>query len=543
MAKLTRVTDAFVYVKSKLAGAIQRLLEDKITDTLSIKDFGAVGDGIHDDTDAVEAAVLAAKNKYAIIAPSGRYRITREILVDYAIVLYGEGGNGVNQTTSSHNPSPHFGTTFVSDMDSGYVFNVSPSQFTFGLTLRDFAIERNESLGSNTARGLRLHNVGWTGVVGNVNIEGFNEHGLVIGYIQDTHFNNVTIIRCGTEDIPSVEIVYGSNYVYFNNCHFELAPFLYKNSGSAWEVHFSHTHLEIAEYAPSSGLPTIKYRQAPIQLGNGNVTTFNTCTFVPVSDETLSLELGSPIDIVPYFITGSGNFVKFINCSGIAPQGSVSYMYLTGGAAKITGGTWKDMTPRRPSLWLEDGLMAGNTFTLRASADESKLFGVHVNTRGTLSDNSFSTSSVGSSTRRTDGILIGCSPTNNIGEVQVSGNTYEMGTLPNRYVSHRVQVVGHDGGASYFEGLNTNSVAIDFELYKPSANFALYPASGNWTVTGMSNMPLGREVLINAGAVSGTINHTATVRNATFNNLTVEPGASIMYKCVSDGAAKMWQVK
>ncbi|GAB4138551.1 MAG: right-handed parallel beta-helix repeat-containing protein [Thermogutta sp.] len=48
---------------------------------LSVRDFGAAGDGIRDDTDAVQSAVDRGG---AILFPAGRYRLTRTVNVDLA---------------------------------------------------------------------------------------------------------------------------------------------------------------------------------------------------------------------------------------------------------------------------------------------------------------------------------------------------------------------------------------------------------------------------------------------------------------------------
>jgi len=55
------------------SGAVQRTVESRLQDVVSVKDFGAVGDGVTDDTAAIQAAVAAAAGK-ELIFPSGTYK-------------------------------------------------------------------------------------------------------------------------------------------------------------------------------------------------------------------------------------------------------------------------------------------------------------------------------------------------------------------------------------------------------------------------------------------------------------------------------------
>ncbi len=57
-------------------GAVARTVESKLQDFVSVKDFGAVGDGVTDDTAAITAAAAGASNLYF---PSGTYRVTSTV--------------------------------------------------------------------------------------------------------------------------------------------------------------------------------------------------------------------------------------------------------------------------------------------------------------------------------------------------------------------------------------------------------------------------------------------------------------------------------
>jgi hypothetical protein len=57
-------------------GAVQRTVESKLQDVVSVKDFGAVGDGVADDTAAIRAAINA--NSKCILFPPGTYKVNSD---------------------------------------------------------------------------------------------------------------------------------------------------------------------------------------------------------------------------------------------------------------------------------------------------------------------------------------------------------------------------------------------------------------------------------------------------------------------------------
>lgn len=67
-------------------GAVTRTVESKLRETVSVKDFGAVGDGVTDDTAAIQAALLASKTVYF---PNGTYLIS-DVLTLNTHTLIGE---------------------------------------------------------------------------------------------------------------------------------------------------------------------------------------------------------------------------------------------------------------------------------------------------------------------------------------------------------------------------------------------------------------------------------------------------------------------
>lgn len=72
-------------------GAIYRSMQSKARDTVSVKDFGATGDGSTDDTAAIQAAINSGAGR--ILFPSGIYMHGQLSLLGKYVLLHGDGIN------------------------------------------------------------------------------------------------------------------------------------------------------------------------------------------------------------------------------------------------------------------------------------------------------------------------------------------------------------------------------------------------------------------------------------------------------------------
>lgn len=84
-------------------GAVARTVDSKLKDVVSVKDFGAVGDGVADDRLAIEAAIqAAAATGGTVFFPKGTYGINRYIsCIASNIKIVGDNGALIKQLSTS----------------------------------------------------------------------------------------------------------------------------------------------------------------------------------------------------------------------------------------------------------------------------------------------------------------------------------------------------------------------------------------------------------------------------------------------------------
>ena len=89
-------------------GAVARTIRGKQEDVVSVKDFGAAGDGTTDDTTAINAAIVyaATQSRRALLFPHGNYKITASLtsISSSTWRVYGEGKHATRIFTTFNGP-------------------------------------------------------------------------------------------------------------------------------------------------------------------------------------------------------------------------------------------------------------------------------------------------------------------------------------------------------------------------------------------------------------------------------------------------------
>ena len=312
-------------------GAVARTVSDKLQEIISVKDFGAVGDGVADDTDAFQAAYNAlAANRVSpfgtgkIYIPRGNYLINGTVALTSAIstIFVGDGPDA---------------SQIIRTVDTGDLFVIGTYVY---LEFADIGF-RHRTISARTT---------WTNNCFNLSGTGGGRE-FCLRRVETDKFNRVISFRgaVGNEDTN-----------YFEGCTFnQFKTFLYvRNSQSVvnkavqctWFGYvdrvfdiggFGYTHIDTGNVVQSGSF----IYAAPLSTGNPTAQYLITNTKFewwngPNSNNTLGttkvLEIPDSIFATAY--------AKFVNCglAGGTPDTSVYTFDLQGGnyTVEVDGGQW-----------------------------------------------------------------------------------------------------------------------------------------------------------------------------------------------------------
>lgn len=122
---------ALVGFKQAGAGAIDRLVQDKLRELINVKDFGATGNGVTDDTAAIQAAVNATNGM--LYFPPGIY-LCGQVNISQSILIYGarssaHSGSGGGDGSAGSKIVPLTATTSVFVIDTGGAVTIKDMWF------------------------------------------------------------------------------------------------------------------------------------------------------------------------------------------------------------------------------------------------------------------------------------------------------------------------------------------------------------------------------------------------------------------------------
>lgn len=180
----TEVSDSFV---TSTGSVTPRILGDRFSDTVNVKDFGAVGDGVTDDTAAIQAAIdsiigVQPTGGGSVYIPKGIYRTSRPIELYSDVRISGAGMTntyvkpldsavfGVNEAVFQTVNFPNTQGTDVWDYYSPYADGL-----VMGLGVRDLTVDGNRDNVSN-AGGLFVYGGKWS--LSDLGIINTSDHGI-----------------------------------------------------------------------------------------------------------------------------------------------------------------------------------------------------------------------------------------------------------------------------------------------------------------------------------------------------------------------------
>lgn len=282
------------------SGSISRPISDMFGDYISVRDFGAVGDGVTDDTAAINAALNCGSKR--IFLPSGSYRTTGTINVPANVIFYG---------TATANDANQFGFGIVADLNVSPIITVDGGGASLGATLDSIAVTRAAGAIPAGSVGVQVQSSD------NCLLQSVSVTRCAIGF-NIIYQLGINLIRCTTSTISEVHLATTAYEITCTACRFgrnggfDLTPSYYvKISGGGDTFKFVGCQFNqsggyvgscfgASDYSSPNGIIIID--ACHFELANAFFNVSGTTTLfdrLSVTNSTINLGYAAPMFTVP----------------------------------------------------------------------------------------------------------------------------------------------------------------------------------------------------------------------------------------------------
>lgn len=276
--------------------------------SVSVKDYGATGNGTTDDTSAINAAITAAQTTSSagtVIFPAGQFKVAGQVTVPDGVTLVGQGANA---------NTGYAGTTLVlSATGAGVTVNGS------GGGIRDLLID-----GANVANYPLVVNLG-----ANRNFFRMEVRRALLDNITINKAQNASFVAC-TSDNPTRDSLVldngcgGLHFVRFNTSNFGRYALRVEQTTTTSDVYPTPQHIEFAHCIfeqPINNFPLVKFNA-------GFYFDFLSCIFqgsAPMTSASPLMDVGTGVSWISLNTCEwfGGNVAGMI-CVRVASGASVS---------------------------------------------------------------------------------------------------------------------------------------------------------------------------------------------------------------------------
>ena len=278
---------------------------------ISVKEFGAIGDGKNDDTNSIKMAInYAIQNKCGIYFPNGNYKSKKIEIIgqpltsgdDLDIAIIGESSK----------------TTTIECIDDECLFSFKGQYTTRRCQLRNVVIKSLRIISKDKNNLAFKFDICQHFTLEDLWIRGFKNGAFYFRDSFDFQYNNIDIFQCAranSTDDYAYAITFDSNYDNCNahkfiNSRLEYCELFINSNGNNRHNFFTNVKFEKGTIDNNSGLSPFYFRDV-------RELSFNQCFFTYANaTNTNPLDGGLPYITSLYeSVSPSAQFIKFTNCN------------------------------------------------------------------------------------------------------------------------------------------------------------------------------------------------------------------------------------